>query len=371
MVKKQLIVLTRYPVSFITSFAMVFIFMLIFILAIAMFTPPPGEWSGAEHISESPLLLAERGTNGTYLAFQAETANDSQFYVMNYSYSPGNYSRPQAVSSYKNGVWSLEIGLNRTGNIHAGFASASYRNNWTINTAGLPEGSPVLDGNISLQSGNSSFAAIAFYGFIFFMFLQDITWMIGYSLRDEQYQGTLESLYQTPANQFSNLISRVFLNVVWTGLNVMAALLVVVYIFGSLPAANAGFALLVLFLSLMQMFGMGFIFAALTLRYKGSMDFIMNFIGVLFTFTCAMMFPFSVLPRAMTDYVSKWIPLSYSVDLFRSALLSYPSGFPELASARTELIITAVFAFVMPVVGYFLYRRIERSAKMRGTLSEY
>ena len=203
------------------------------------------------------------------------------------------------------------------------------------------------------------------------MFLQDIVWFIGYSLRDEQYQGTLESLYQTPANKFSNLVSRVFLNVVWTGLNVVVALLVVVYLFGALPAANLGFALLVLLLTLMQMFGMGFIFAAFTLRAKGSADFIMNFIAMIFTFTCAMFFPFSVLPGAMVDYVSRWIPLSYSVDLFRSALLSYPSGFPELAPASFELLITAIFAFLMPIIGYVAYWRIERSARMNGTLSEY
>ena len=371
MVKKQLIVLTRYPVSFITSFAMVFIFMIIFIFAIAMFTPAQVEWSGAEHISDSPLLMAEHNGSTLYIGLKGQMNESSVLRIGGASFSPGNYTNETVHSSYDNGLWTLEASMSTGGIADISLANGGKSGEWNLTLSEIPHGKANIDGVLKTSSENSSFAAVAFYGFIFFMFLQDITWMIGYSLRDEQYQGTLESLYQTPANQFSNLISRVFLNVVWTGLNVMAALLVVVYIFGSLPAANVAFALFVLFLSLMQMFGMGFIFAALTLRYKGSMDFIMNFIGVLFTFTCAMMFPFSALPRAMIDYVSRWIPLSYSVDLFRSALLGYPSGFPELASVQTELIISALFAFVMPAVGYFLYRKIERSAKMKGTLSEY
>ena len=372
MVKKNLIVLSRYPVSFITSFAMVFIFMLLFIFAIAMFTPPSGEWDNGLHISDNPLLMAEKDGNDIYLGFQAYTDNNSELYVLNCSYSPGNYTYSDVSSRYENGTWFIEMVINnRTNEIYLGFRNSTYNQNWGINPPELPSGKANVDGYIHTESKNISFAGIAFYGFIFFMFLQDIVWFIGYSLREEQYQGTLESLYLTPANKFSNLVSRVFLNVVWTGLNVIAALLIVVFLFGALPASNVAFALLVLFLSLMQMFGMGFIFAAFTLRAKGSADFIMNFVAIIFTFTCAMFFPFSALPKAMVEYISKWIPLSYSVDLFRSALLSYPPGFPELASIPFELSITIIFAFLMPAIGYFLYWKIERSARMKGTLGEY
>lgn len=370
MVKKQLIVLTRYPVSFITSFAMVFIFMLLFILAIAMFTPASAEWENATVLSDEPYIAIQSGEQ-IYLAFEGNATPNASITADTIVFHPENLSENSTFSSYSDGTWVLEASLNLTENFNLTVFTGNERYSWNINTSNLSAGNAVIDGRIGLKHTDTGFAGIAFYGFIFFMFLQDIVWFIGYSLREEQYQGTLESLYQTPANKFSNLISRVFINVLWTGLNVIAALLIVVYIFGSLPAANVGFALSVLFLSLLQMFGMGFIFAAFTLRAKGSADFIMNFIAIIFTFTCAMFFPFSVLPKAMVDYVSRWVPLSYSVDLFRSALLSYPSGFPELAPASFELGITVIFAFLMPLIGYILYWKIERSARMNGTLGEY
>ncbi len=369
MVKKHFIVMTRYPVSFITSFGMVLIFMLLFIFAMGMFVPPNAEWENAVELSRNPMLLAEQDNGTLYLAFQIKNPGEQAFlWVGNEVYYPDNSNSSDHFSIYENRVWSIEVSHPLNGTVEVGY----YNNGahlWELNSS-LPEGKAEMDGHIE-RGGYGTLASVAFYGFIFFMFLQDIIWMIGYSIREEQYQGTLESLYLTPVNHFSNLISRAFINVFWTGLNVIVALLIVTYLFGALPLGNLVFALLVLFLSLLQMFGMGFIFAAFTLRAKGSADFIMNFLAIVFMFTCAMFFPFSALPEAMVDYVSRWIPLSYSVDLFRSALLSYPSGFPELASAPFELTITAIFAFLMPAIGYFLYWRIERSARMKGTLGEY
>ncbi len=373
MVKKQFIVMTRYPVSFITSFGMVFIFMLLLVFAISMFVPAHGEWDNAEILSEEPFL-AVQNDSGLCMALRSDNISSSAYlslYPANITVYPDGKVNGTAElnSTYGNFTWALEMRVNSTVSEIMLFTGAESLR-WEINASSLPRGTVLIDGNIESGDGRN-ISGIAFYGFIFFMFLQDIIWMIGYSLREEQYQGTLESLYLTPVNHFSNLISRAFINVFWTGLNVIVALLFVSYIFGTLPMGNIVFALFVLFLALLQMFGMGFIFAAFTLRAKGSADFIMNFIGIVFMFACAMFFPFSSLPKAMVDYISRWIPLSYAVDLFRSALLSYPSGFPELLPATTELYISMASAVLLPVIGYFLYWKIERSARMKGTLSEY
>jgi hypothetical protein len=66
--------------------------------------------------------------------------------------------------------------------------------------------------------------AVMMYGFVLFMFVSDSIWTLGVSLRWEQYQGTLESLYLTPANKLASLVSRVAPVIVWTGLLCLAAL---------------------------------------------------------------------------------------------------------------------------------------------------
>ncbi|MCK4757445.1 MAG: hypothetical protein KAS67_03235, partial [Thermoplasmata archaeon] len=66
---------------------------------------------------------------------------------------------------------------------------------------------------------STAFTGIIAYGFILFMFLTSTLWDIGYTIRDEQMQGTLESYYLTPVNRFSNMISRIFASFIWTALN--------------------------------------------------------------------------------------------------------------------------------------------------------
>jgi hypothetical protein len=65
------------------------------------------------------------------------------------------------------------------------------------------------------------------------------------------------------------------------------------------------------------------------------------------------------------------IPLAYCVDAFRSTLMGYPAGFPELAPIGIEIVIVSVFGVAMPLLGYLAYRRAEDHARRTGSLSEF
>ncbi|MGB9591909.1 MAG: hypothetical protein ACPL1K_05270, partial [Candidatus Kryptoniota bacterium] len=68
-------------------------------------------------------------------------------------------------------------------------------------------------------------SGVVIYGFVLFMFLNDTLWTIGYNIRNEQLQGTLEQLYLSPANKFLNLVARVTNTLLWTGLLSLTAVL--------------------------------------------------------------------------------------------------------------------------------------------------
>jgi ABC-2 type transport system permease protein len=220
------------------------------------------------------------------------------------------------------------------------------------------------------SEGSSDTAGLVIYGFILFMFLSDTLWSIGYNVRREQKQGTLEQLYMSPASKFLTLLSRITVTLIWTGaLCVMSAVLMSLLL-GRLPFENAPLALLILVLALSGTFGTGFAFAALTLRIKDAGETAANAAQFAFIVLCAPFFPFSALPEWLQT-VARFIPLSYSVDAFRSTLMGYPSGFPELAPIGVELVIVAAFGILMPLVGFWLYQREENHARVRGSLSEY
>lgn len=266
-VKKELIVMTRYPVSFVASFAEIFLIILVFSLSAMMFRNPQG--------------LDE-------------------------------YS--QGVRDYGSGV--------------------------------------------------------ATYGFVIYIFFSDTLWTIGANLRQEQLQGTLEQLYLSPASKFANLVSRVTNLLLWSGCMSIVGALVFSVLMGRLPFENPGLALYLLAFSLSGTFGVGFAFAALALRLKGTVETLVSLGQFAFMILCANFFPFFALPEQVRA-ISRLIPLSYSVDAFRSTLMGFPPGFPELAPIQVEVVIVTIFGILMPIAGYLMYRHEEDMARRTGSLAEY
>jgi ABC-2 type transport system permease protein len=220
------------------------------------------------------------------------------------------------------------------------------------------------------SEGNSATAGLVVYGFILFMFLSDTLWSIGYNVRREQKQGTLEQLYLSPASKFLTMLSRIALTLIWTGSLCLLSAVLMSVMLGRLPFANLPLGLLILALALSGTFGTGFAFAAVTLRVREAGQTLANLAQFAFMVLCAPFFPFSALPEWLRN-VSRFIPLSYGVDAFRSTLMGYPNGYPELAPIGVEIAIVAAFGLLMPVLGFWLYQQEENRARKKGSLSEY
>ena len=211
--------------------------------------------------------------------------------------------------------------------------------------------------------------ATVVYGFVIGLFLSFTLWEIGFSIREEQTRGTLESLYLSPASKLASLLARVFAILIWVGALSVFAILFVGSVVGGLPVANAGLALVVLIFSVSGFLGIGFFFAGVTIKLKETAQFLVSFLQFFFMIFSAQFFPFLVLPDVIRNYISRWLPVSWSVDAFRSLLIGQA---PELGiSIGGEVVLVIVFGLLSPLLGYMAYKRIERGARAEGTLGEY
>src|SRR5512139_1913026 len=118
-----------------------------------------------------------------------------------------------------------------------------------IFTLGSKTFSVNLNDPSSSSAGTKSPAGVVIYGFILFMFISDTLWTIGYNVRHEQVQGTLEQLYLSPASKFASLVSRVTNTLIWTGLLCIAGGALMALMIGRLPVQNPMLGLYVLLLS--------------------------------------------------------------------------------------------------------------------------
>jgi len=219
-------------------------------------------------------------------------------------------------------------------------------------------------------AGMTSDVGAMFYGYLFYLFLSDCLWRLGYSVRQEQVQGLMESLYLTPAPKFGGLLARVLPVFGLTFTAAVPALLLAGLLFGRLPFHNPLLALGLLLFSLSGLVGLGFCFAAYSLVAGDSASIAANFLEFVLMVLCALVFPFRALPEGIR-WISGLIPISYCVDAFRSALLGFPAGYPELASFEVEAAVVMVFGVAMPLIGYFVYRAVVRRLREKGKLGQY
>lgn len=220
------------------------------------------------------------------------------------------------------------------------------------------------------QAGESPLAGVALYGFVLYIFASDALWLVAVHVRKEQVEGTLESLYLTSASRVLYQVSRVVFSFGWSGVRAVFCLGVVWMVVGALPVAHVVLAVYTLVCTLAGIAGFNLCFAALTLYIKQAAQSAAVLLQFVMLTLCAMVFPFRALP-GVVQFVARVVPFSYHVDLFRSALIGFPVGFPELGPVVFEVGVVTLSGILMPMVGFFFYHWLERRIRQVGNLAEF
>jgi ABC-2 type transport system permease protein len=165
-------------------------------------------------------------------------------------------------------------------------------------------------------------------GTIIWMWQNVVLWNIGFSLRNEQLRGTLESNWLTPTWRFAYLLG------------------------GSVPQLIAMF----MFLTVSA------IEFVLVLEANA---FVFLVRGLVMVF-CGITFPISTLPEWMRP-IADWLPQTYIIHAIRSASLS-TEGFSAIAG---DLKVLVLFGLFWLAFGYLIFNWMERRARRTGTIGQY
>ena len=196
-----------------------------------------------------------------------------------------------------------------------------------------------------------------------------ISWIvlegIGTSLRDEQMKGTLEQNFLAPINRFLLLVGQALSQIVITSL--MFGAIIVVSVLLLEPRGSLGLILAfgILMIGLIPLFGLGFVFAALVIRFKEPYAFTQA-ANVLFAVLTGTFYPVTVLPY-WAQYVSTAIPQTIVIQDMRLAVESVQG----LIGAYGTIFILLAIATIYPFLGYAMFKQFERRAKVTGDLSKF
>ena len=233
--------------------------------------------------------------------------------------------------------------------------------------------------NNSSAFTNANLATYMFWGLLAYNLLSQILFSLGKSLRSEQETGTLETLFLFPMNQLANLLAKIswgiFINVVVGIFGFFAIELLTGIILIQFPAII--FALFAFICFFLQIDGLAFLLAGLSVQMKESVEPLINFTEFFFMIFCSFFFPFAVLGPLVG--FSFFLPMSFSIDLLRSTIFNTR---PELASmliahgindntVLLEWIYALLTAISLPIIGYKYFMHSIYKGRLNGNLSDY
>lgn len=231
---------------------------------------------------------------------------------------------------------------------------------------GVSVGGTNAFGNFASQTGSS------LNPFVFLMIgsgVWMISWLIlesiGTSLRDEQIKGTLEQNFLAPINRFLLLVGTALSQIVITSLMFAGIIVASVLLLEPRGAPGLILAFGILMIGLLPLFGLGFVFAGLVVRFKEPYAFTQA-MNVLFAVVTGTFYNVTVLP-AWVRYVSAAVPMTIVIQDMRLAVESINL----LIGAFGSIFILLTMGIVYPFLGYSLFKQFERRAKVSGDLSKY
>jgi ABC-2 type transport system permease protein len=188
---------------------------------------------------------------------------------------------------------------------------------------------------------------------------------VGFSLRNEQMRGTLESNWLSPTWRFSYLLGHTGPQVVSMLMFIAITALEFGFLFGVRLHGNLWLVSLVVIAAIPSIYGLGFAFASLVITMKEANAFVFLIRGLVMIF-CGITFPTALLPIWM-QAIAKWLPQTYLIHGIRAAAFSDAS----LSQLTPDLIPLLGFGVVWMLIGYFTFIWMERRARQTGAIGQY
>ena len=214
-------------------------------------------------------------------------------------------------------------------------------------------------------TGVSDFIGYIVIGTTVWMWQNIVLWDVGFSLREEQLRGTLESNWLSPTWRFSYLLGHTGPQLISMLMFISITALEFGLLFNVKLNGSVWMILLMMLAAVPAIYGLGFAFASLVITVKEANAFVFLIRGLVMIF-CGITFPISLLPGWMQS-IAGWLPQTYLIHGMRAAAFS-KAGIPELLPDLVPLLLFGTFWLLL---GYFTFLWMERRARRTGAIGQY
>ena len=214
-------------------------------------------------------------------------------------------------------------------------------------------------------TGLTEYVGYIAVGTMIWMWQNIVLWAVGYSLRNEQMRGTLESNWLSPTWRFAYLLGSSIPQMVSMFMLMLVSGLEYAFLFKVDFSGSLWLTLLVILAAIPSVYGLGFAFASVVITLKEANAFVFLVRGIVMIF-CGITYPLAMLPNWMQS-VSQWLPQTYIIHAMRTAALS-TEGFSGITF---DLKMMMLFGVAWLAIGYMLFNMMERRARQTGAIGQY
>jgi ABC-2 type transport system permease protein len=203
-------------------------------------------------------------------------------------------------------------------------------------------------------------------GYMISAYVATVFWTMGFSLKEEMRQGVLESNWSAPVNRIVLMISKSMFNFCATTFEVILTGIVCHFAFGF--KINSGLLKAIGFLipGIIGMIGLGLAVGALVLLAKEA-NGIIDITNAMVSAFSGSYFPIKVMGKGIFLTISLILPLTYIYDSSRAILINQVPIF----SLQTEFLIILAAMIGFPILGGFVFMRVERKCRELGILGTH
>ncbi|MFA5363641.1 MAG: ABC transporter permease [Candidatus Bathyarchaeia archaeon] len=220
--------------------------------------------------------------------------------------------------------------------------------------------------NLAQLVGTGDAVAFIFTGYIMMGFIGTAVWAMGFSMRREQWFGTLEAIYVTPASRLGQVMGMALHSTVHQGIGTVMQFIFIYSTFGlALNVQGILPALAIFGLMMIALYGFGILISALSLILKEGW-IVSDSIYSIMTILSPVAYPLTVLPT-LAQQVSAVFPTSPALIGMRTFLIT--NYVPEVVG--NVFLHLLVLGAVWILFGVFVFHLTDKYIRKRGMLKKF
>ena len=214
--------------------------------------------------------------------------------------------------------------------------------------------------NFMRNVGTENYQLFSLIGSAVWILAIVILWDFGLWIRQEQQLGTLEQNLLTPTNIFVILVGVSLFGLSQAAIQFTATLIVGGIIFNVLYQILAPTMLLSIFIivvGLIPMYGLSFVIGSIVIKYKEA-NSIISMLQTFFAFIIGIFYPVTLFPFYLR-IIAYLLPLTIPLQDARAVLLNTQ----VVIDIWIDLSIIVIFSIIWPILGYFMFLKVEEMLK--------